>query len=289
MISDFIYKYYIDPVKYGEPYNIVETLTYAIILIIGVYLLYRWFSNSKWLSEHGIKLDSGFILATIPYVVLGGVLRVIQDAGMVTGDWQYLIVTPPIYFVLFFFVIGMIFIGGTLRKNGIIKEFLWFYALVGCMAVLVISLILLVAGAWPTARIDLFILSIIPLMAITASVLVWACMRYILKWEYVSDPLYLVLIFGQMLDASATSYGLTFHPAVHYIEQHVVGSNLIEMTGTAFVMFPLKLVVLFPAIYIMQLYRREANPAFWHLVLLAMIVVGLAPGIRDMVRMVLYV
>ncbi|MFA6363322.1 DUF63 family protein, partial [Methanoregula sp.] len=28
MISDFIYKYYIDPVKYGEPYNIVETLTY---------------------------------------------------------------------------------------------------------------------------------------------------------------------------------------------------------------------------------------------------------------------
>ena len=288
MISDFIYKYYIDPVKYGEPYNIVETLTYAIILIIGVYLLYRWFSNSKWLSEHGIKLDSGFILATIPYVVLGGVLRVIQDAGMVTGDWQYLIVTPPIYFVLFFFVIGMIFIGGTLRKNGIIKEFLWFYALMGCMAVLVITLILAAWGMVHT-RIDLFILAIIPLMAITASVLVWACMRYLLKWEYVSDPLYMVLIFGQMLDASATSYGLTFHPAVHYIEQHVVGSNLIEITGTAFVMFPLKLVVLFPAIYIMQLYRKEANPAFWHLVLLAMIVVGLAPGIRDMIRMVLYV
>ena len=89
MISDFIYKYYIDPVKYGEPYNIVETLTYAVILIIGVYLLYRWFSNSTWLSEHGIKLDSSFLLATLPYVVLGGVLGVMQDAGMVTGDWQY--------------------------------------------------------------------------------------------------------------------------------------------------------------------------------------------------------
>jgi len=288
MISDFIYKYYIDPVKYGEPYNIVETLTYAIILIIGVYLLYRWFSNSTWLSEHGIKLDSSFILATLPYVVLGGVLRVIQDAGMVTGDWQYLIVTPPIYFVLFFFTLGTIFLGGYLRKNGLIKNFLPFYAGIGCMAVLVISLILLSWGMVHT-RVDLFILSIIPLMAITATVMVWACMRYILKWEYVSDPLYLVLIFGQMLDASATSYGLTFHPAIHYIEQHVVGSNLIEMTGTAFVMFPLKLVVLFPAIYIMQLYRKEANPAFWHLVLLAMIVVGLAPGIRDMIRMVLYV
>ncbi|MGA2698268.1 MAG: DUF63 family protein [Methanoregula sp.] len=288
MISDFIYKYYIDPVKYGEPYNIVETLTYAIILIIGVYLLYRWFSNSTWLSEHGIKLDSAFILATIPYVVLGGVLRVIQDAGMVTGDWQYLIVTPPIYFVLFFFVLGMIFLGGVLKKNGLIKNFLSFYAFIGCIAVFVISLILLSWGM-VHGHVDLFILSVIPLMAITSTVLVWACMRYVLKWEYVSDPLFLVLIFGQMLDASATSYGLTFHPAVHYIEQHVVGSNLIQMTGTAFIMYPLKLVVLFPAIYIMQLYRKEANPAFWHLVLLAMIVVGLAPGVRDMVRMVLYV
>jgi uncharacterized membrane protein len=288
MISDFIYKYYIDPVKYGEPYNIVETLTYAIILIIGVYLLYRWFSNSTWLSEHGIKLDASFILATIPYVVLGGVLRVIQDAGMVTGDWQYLIVTPPIYFVLFFFVLGMIFLGGVLKKNGLIKNFLTFYAFIGCIAVFVISLILLSWGM-VHGHVDLFILSVIPLMAITSTVLVWACMRYLLKWEYVNDPLFLVLIFGQMLDASATSYGLTFHPAVHYIEQHVVGSNLIQMTGTAFIMYPLKLVVLFPAIYIMQLYRKEANPAFWHLVLLAMIVVGLAPGVRDMIRMVLYV
>jgi uncharacterized membrane protein len=54
-------------------------------------------------------------------------------------------------------------------------------------------------------------------------------------------------------------------------------------------MFPLKLAVLFPAIYVMQLYRKDAIPAFWHLVLLAMIVVGFAPGIRDMTRMVLYV
>ena len=29
MIRDFIYKYYIDPIVYGQPYNIVDTLTYA--------------------------------------------------------------------------------------------------------------------------------------------------------------------------------------------------------------------------------------------------------------------
>ena len=246
MISDFIYKYYIDPVIYGEPYNIVETITYALILVIGVYLLYRWFSNSAWLSEHGIKLDSSFILATLPYVVLGGVLRVIQDTGMIAGNWQFLIVTPPIYFVLFFFTLGIIFISGTLKKHGLVKDFISFYAFVGCLSVFVISLILISWGMAHT-HIDLFILAIILLMALTSSVLVWSCMRYVLSWEYVGDPLYIALIFGQMLDASATSYGLTFHPAVHYIEQHVVGSSLIQMTGTAFVMYPLKLVILFPA------------------------------------------
>jgi uncharacterized membrane protein len=122
-----------------------------------------------------------------------------------------------------------------------------------------------------------------------ATTIVWAFMRYVLSWTYVADPLYITLLFGQLLDASATSYGIDLHPSVQYVEQHVVGSALIDATGTAFVMFPLKLIVLFPAIYVMEMYRKEANPAFWHLVLLAMIVVGFAPGIRDMVRMVLYV
>ncbi|MDD5025618.1 MAG: DUF63 family protein [Methanoregula sp.] len=288
MISDFIYKYYIDPIRYGQPYNIVDTLTYAIILVLGVYLLYRWMSQSTWLSDIGLKIDAPFILATLPYVVLGGVLRVVQDTGMITGDFQFLLVTPLIYFVLFFFTLAMIFLARYLQVQGLIQNFRSFYALAGCMSVFTVALVLLAWGMNHNG-IDVFVLTVIPLMAITATVLIWACMRYILKWTYVTDPLYCALIFGHMLDASATSYGIDLHPAVQYVEQHVVGSNLINLTGTAFVMFPLKLVVLFPAIYIMQLFRKEANPAFWHLVLLAMIVVGFAPGIRDMTRMVLYV
>jgi len=91
-----------------------------------------------------------------------------------------------------------------------------------------------------------------------------------------------------MLDASATSYGIDLHE-VSYIEQHVVGSNLIELTGTAFVMYPLKLLILFPAIYILEEYKKDGTSDLWHLILLAMIMVGLAPGIRDMMRMVLYI
>jgi uncharacterized membrane protein len=288
MISDFIYKYYIDPIKSGQAYNVVDTLTYAIILVIGVYLLYRWMSSSTYMADIGFKFDQTFILATIPYVILGGMLRVIEDTGMITSDWKYLLITPLIYFTLFAFTLGMMYVSRYLTLKGLTGNFIHFYAFAGTLALVVASLILL---AWSMTHngVDLFILAIIPLMAVTATVIVWAVMRYVLAWTYVSDLVYITLLFGQLLDASATSYGIDFHPHVQYVEQHVVGSALIGITGTAFVMFPLKLLVLFPAVYVMQLYRKEANPAFWHLVLLAMIVVGFAPGVRDMIRMVLYV
>jgi len=282
MISDFIYKYYIDPIRYEQPYNTVETLTYAAILIIAVWLIYRWFNRTRF------PLDGRFVLATVPYIIFGGVLRVVQDTRMITGDIQFAIVTPFIYFVLFAYTFGFLLLSRFLERQGFCKNYLSVYTGAGIFSVLCVSLFL---GAWSLNHtgIDLFILVIIPLMAVTATAIVWAVMRYVLSWTYAGDPVYLTLLFGQLLDASATSYGIDFHPHVQYIEQHVVGSALIDMTGTAFVMFPLKLLVLFPAVYIMQLYRREANPAFWHLVLLAMIVVGFAPGVRDMVRMVLYV
>ena len=288
MVSDFIYKYYIGPITQGEAYNIVDTLTYAIILVAGVYLLYRWLTTSTWLTDIGFTIDQGFILATLPYVILGGVMRVVEDTGMITGPIKFLLITPLIYFVLFAFTVSMMFLSLFLVKRGILKSFNAFYAGGGTFAVFVACLVLV---AWSTTHhgIDLFILCIIPLMALCATAIVWAFMRYILSWTYVADPLYITLLFGQLFDASATSFGIELHPSVQYVEQHVVGSALIDATGTAFVMFPLKLVVLFPAIYIMELYRKEANTAFWHLVLLAMIVVGFAPGIRDMVRMVLYV
>ncbi|WAC04596.1 MAG: DUF63 family protein [Methanoregula sp.] len=288
MISEFIYKYYIDPIRYGQPYNVVDTLTYAFILVLGIYIFYRWLMSSRYLNRIRLTVDTEFILATLPYVVLGGVLRVVQDTGMIKGDFQFLLVTPLIYFVLFFFTLGMIFLSRYLQAQGFVKNFLSFYASAGSMAAFIVVLTLTAYGMNVT-QIDLFVLFVIPLMAVTATAVLWAFMRYALAWKYVSHPLYITLIFGHMLDASATSYGIDLHPALQYIEQHVVGSNLIEWTGTAFVMFPLKLIVLFPAIYVLELYRKEADEDFWHLVVLAMIIVGLAPGIRDMTRMVLYV
>ncbi len=281
MIREFIYKYYIDPIRYGQPYNVVDTLTYAVVLIFAIYIIYRWLARSQ------IRIDGRFVIATLPFVVLGGLARVVQDTGMITSDLQYLLITPLIYFIIFFYTAGALVISTWLQRCGRVRDYIYPYAGAGIAASVYTTAVLVLFGL-SNGVIALDVLVIILTMAVVSSALVYAVMRYLLSWEYAADPVYLALIFGQLLDASATSYGIDLHP-LQYMEVHVVGSNLIALTGTAFVMFPLKLIVLFPGIYILQKFRNEGADILWHLIVLAMITVGLAPGIRDMVRMILYV
>jgi uncharacterized membrane protein len=281
MISDFIYKYYIDPIRLGQPYNIVDTLTYAIILVLSVYLVYRW------LQRKGVALDGPFVIATIPYVFLGGLIRVVEDTGMIQSDLRFLLVTPLIFFVIFFIAAGSLALSRTLAKKGLVPNFLTFYGGLGTGASVLVACMLTWFGL-TRAALDPVVLVAILLLAAATSLAVMALLQLVFRWEYARDPLYRLLIIGQMVDASATGYGIDFGP-IPYQEVHVVGSALIRWTGTAFSLFPLKLLIVIPAIYVLEMYRREGNREFANMVILAMIVVGLAPGVRDMVRMVLHV
>ena len=281
MIGDFIYKYYVGPIVNGGAYTLVDTLTYAIILIIALYLVY------KWLIKAEIEIDKNFILAIIPYVVLGGFLRVVEDTGIIPYPYYVLLITPLIFFSIFFYAIIVLIISRQLKKREIIADFHRGFGAGGIIAC-AITLIPLIWYGITYTQINLFVMFAILAVASVSSFAVWAFIRYVLKWDYVEDILFKLLIFGHLLDASATSFGIDLHEMA-YVEQHVVGKALIEATGTAFSMFGLKLMVIIPAIYILQIYRQDGNKELFHLIILAMIMVGLAPGIRDLVRMVLYV
>lgn len=281
MIGEFIYKYYIDPIRYGHPYTIVDTLTYALILIAAVFFIYRWLQRS------GISITEDLVLSTLPFVVLGGLLRVVEDTGIIQSDLRLLLVTPLIFFVIFFFSFSSLYISHALAKNGFIKHYLLLYRSVGIIASAISATVLCFYGiAFTRIGVSEFLFIILLACGITA--LMWGCIRYLFQWDFASYSLYKLLIFGHMLDASATSYGIDLH-TLAYREVHVVGSLLIDLTGTAFSMFILKIIVIIPAIYLLEAYKKEGNKELWYIVVLCMITLGLAPGIRDMVRMVLYV
>jgi uncharacterized membrane protein len=85
-----------------------------------------------------------------------------------------------------------------------------------------------------------------------------------------------------MLDASSTYIGVDWFG---YYEKHVVPTYLIDLVGTAAVMYPLKLVVLLPVLSIIDEALEE--PSLRNLAKLALITLGLAPAVRNTLRLAL--
>ena len=100
-----------------------------------------------------------------------------------------------------------------------------------------------------------------------------------------TKPLALLIIFGHFLDATATAVGIEYFP---YVEKHVVPHFMIELTGNAFVMFLLKLPLVLLVIFALDIwYAKEfrENKDLLNLVKMGIIILGLAPGVRDALRM----
>jgi len=102
---------------------------------------------------------------------------------------------------------------------------------------------------------------------------------------YFCSGVNLALVFGQFTDASATFIAIDYYS---YWEKHVLPGFLIGLTDTAAVMFLLKVIALFLAIYVLDIYLKDELKKYHKiipLIKIAVMVLGLAPGTRDMLRL----
>ena len=115
----------------------------------------------------------------------------------------------------------------------------------------------------------------------------WLVSRKWPKFNSMISPVNMAIIMGHMLDASATFVGVDF---LGYVEKHRLPAILMEATGTALVMFPLKLLFLLPALYLIDVSMEEDARSNRHLIVLvklAVLVLGFGPGMRDIIRLTL--
>ena len=95
-LTDFLYEYYLDPViseSSGDAsYNVVNTLTYAIVL--GGFAL----ALPAWLRRLGLDHSDAMILALLPYVFWAALGEVVEDASMFDTSLQPYFVSPGIHF-----------------------------------------------------------------------------------------------------------------------------------------------------------------------------------------------
>jgi uncharacterized membrane protein len=266
-IIAWIYKYYIDPIIYDTGYNPVNTVTWALLLGVFILGLIRIFRRLN------IKMDEQLLSNTMPYVLAGSSLRVVEDAELVAPPASYLLITPLIYFLVFFVTAASLIL--CTRFAG--RKSFQIYAGIG----LVWTFINLVALS--TVGIHRCVVPIAVLFLgslITASIIL---IRRYLPWLIFLDNRYnLAILYSHMLDASSTYIGVDWFG---YYEKHVVPTYLINFFGTAAVMYPLKLLVLLPVLSILDSSMEDSS--LRNLAKLALITLGLAPAIRNTLRLTL--
>jgi uncharacterized membrane protein len=109
------------------------------------------------------------------------------------------------------------------------------------------------------------------------------------RWQgigLITDRLNFTILWVHLMDASSTFIGIDM---LGYYEKHVVPSYLIDLTGTALVMYPLKLAIFIPVIYVLdtQFNDSEESISLRTFVKMVIIVLGLSPATRNTLRMAL--
>ncbi len=257
MIPEFIQEYFVDPIKYGEGYNWVNTLTYGFVLIIASYLIYRYLKSR-------IAMDKKFYYSVSLFILVGSSARVIKDMGV---SESYVLVTPLIFFLVF----GITFTSLLIFVR-VFKEDYYKYLAGEALIFFVIILALLVRNA-TAYNVEGFFYIVVTAAAV--SVAVYYVSKF-LNLHYITGNM--EIMGGHMLDASATSFGLYLFG---YFEQHMVPGLFIEVFRTPFVMFPLKIAVVGVVLSAVEETKELDQKTFIKLIIL---ILGAAPGLRDLLR-----
>ncbi len=108
----------------------------------------------------------------------------------------------------------------------------------------------------------------------------------LLTWKAIlASPIVLIAMYGQAVDGIATGIGLVEYG---YIEKHVFSSAVIDFFGTAYGFTVLKCFIGVVVWWFYALQRWEYRYRHLRILMaLALMTVGLAPGLRDVFRMAL--
>ncbi|MDD5418021.1 MAG: DUF63 family protein [Candidatus Nanoarchaeia archaeon] len=269
--NDFIKKFYIEPMFNYEGYNFVNTLTYGIILFACVYLIYKLFRKLK------IEINTDAVLSWTSLILFGASLRVLEDQGTFnrTDFLGFLTISPGIWFVIGGVGIGLAFISHLLYKKTKLfkskKQAYYFLFIMG----LVISAPILFMIQFKNIQ---GILSVFGLTAFTMLFYLIAGKFFNLK--FLKSKTNLLLIFGQILDGCATFVSVDYY---NYSEQHVFGSGLIGLTGSAFWLMVVKAVYITVLLYFLDKWFKEKNSL--NMIKIVLLTLGMGPGLRDVLRL----
>ncbi|MEA1944439.1 MAG: DUF63 family protein [Euryarchaeota archaeon] len=263
-IQEFIYKYYVYPIIYDTGYNPVNTITWAAVLGLCIVAVLRI------LTYFNIVIDRQFITGVACYVLFGSSLRVLEDADIFSPPLRYIFITPIIYFVVFFITIISLAASLRIYKKRYYKPF----SSIG-LGLASVTVCVLLSHEQITHPAEALLIAILTIL-FTASIYLIAERTGI---KFLCDKFNIAILGSHLFDASSTTVGIDL---LGYHGKHVVEKYLVGLTGTGAVMYPLKLIVFIPALYLIDSEFDEIE--LRDLLKLAILVLGLSPACRNTLR-----
>ncbi|MDR3291206.1 MAG: DUF63 family protein [Methanobrevibacter sp.] len=243
-------------------YTLLNTIIYGIMLVLIIFGLIKLF---KKLGKDPTEL----IFYVIPFIFIGSCIRAFVDNGILPYNW--FLITPGIYFIVGSTTILSLLLGIYFEKKRNInyKKVLF-----------LIGIILLIPIFVGINRIN--IISSLEIIAI------WTVLTILFfligKFFYLyKDKYNLAIISAHILDGSSTFVAVDLYG---YSEQHVIPNLIYKETLTAVSIFPLKIIVISLSLYVIEKYVDD--DVIKGLLKLAIFILGLAPGLRNLLTLFLY-
>ncbi len=249
-IAEFISQYYIDPVILGEGYNFVNTFTYAILVVAATWLTFKFLERMK------IEINRNFVTSIIVLVVLGTMVRLLEEAGISSS---YLLVTPMIWIESFAGIFVLFLISKFVERKFKIPYHKTLSRVGLALMIIPLSLVL--------SRITNITAMIIPLLILAPFALIF----YLVKWKAENKLVSMAHVF----DATATFTAIQFYgfEELHVIPRLLIGS----LSPVSFII--VKILVIVGVLMLIDKYSDDKK--FNNFLKLIIAIVGLAPAIRD--------
>lgn len=257
--SFLVEKFWSPIVNESVYYNPFNTTVYA--LLFGLAALYVVYPVSKKL---GINFNREFFIGIAPYIFLGGAARSLKDVNVAN---TILLETPFIYFVMFSFTLGILFLSKKIDEYKDIE----YYKMLSIIG----SVTLLAVLSFYTISNFSALIYFIGLM------MLWSVPFYIglkiLKPELLSYS-FTIPVAAHYFDASTTIASLAFGGA----EKHVLARLFTDYFGPLG-MFGMKTIVIIPIVYYIT-QNVEGEERNYYLFLIALL--GIALGTRNLLSLV---
>ena len=256
---DWLGKFFIKPLVQGTGYNAVNTLVFGLIFIISLFVI------KKILKKKEVKLTVNLFYSLIPFVLLGGILRALQDTGFFNflGVFRFLFVTPGIYLLVFAISLVSLLIDKKLKWN-FLRFSGWF--LVGFF----LTFVFFNGHNWYG-----FLVAVG--LTLSSFFLAYFLFRKVFERFFFSLP-----VFAHALDACSSVTAILIIGG--FWEQHVVPGFLLNQ-GLFWLFIPLKIII---ALIIVYFIKKESDSEWQWLFLFSLLVLGLGPGTRNLLSILLH-